>query len=276
MAHLLDRLRLELLYRRKVGRKPNFNNPTYLTEKIQVAKLTWRSPRMVELADKVLAKQVVAEKLGPEWITPTLFAGPTLPPRDQRNWPIPYVIKINHRSGGNYFVTRPEDLDWDQIEAKVDRWLRRSYGTPKLEWVYKPIKRQVLVEPFIGTGEPPADYRLHVFGGKVEFTAINWERFAGLKRALYDRNWNRLHFVMSDATPYYGDDIPPKPASYDEMVRGAEILAADFPFARVDFYEIDGRPRFGEVTFYPHSGLFRMPEEIDRQYGALFPNGVPA
>lgn len=276
MSSLLDRLRLEVLYRRKVGRTPNFKNPTHLTEKIQVAKLTWRSPRMVALADKVLAKQIVADKLGSEWVTPTLYSGPDLPPRDQRNWPIPYIIKINHRSGGNYFVTRPEHLDWDKIEKKVARWLRTGYGSPKLEWVYKPIKRQVLVEPYIGGSEPPTDFRLHVFGGKVEFVSVNWERFAGLKRAIYDRDWNRLPFVMSDATPYYGDDIPPRPSCFEEMIRGAEILAADFPFARVDFYEIDGRPRFGEVTFYPQSGLFRLPEEFDRKYGALFPDGVPA
>lgn len=273
---MLDRLRLEVLYRRKVGRSPNFNNPTYFTEKVQVAKLKWRSPRMVALADKVLAKQIVADKLGPDWITPTLYAGPDLPPRTERNWPVPFVVKANHRSGANHFVRSPGDCDWDVIEAKVKGWLRSRYGAMKAEWVYGPIKPQVLVEPFIGTGRSPDDFRFYVFGGKVEFVSLNWDRYDGIKRAAFDVHWNRLPFVMTDDEPYYGERIPERPASLSEMIQAAKVLAEGFPFARVDFYEIDGRPRFGEVTFYPNSGLFRMNEEYDLKYGALFPEGVPA
>ena len=61
----------------------------------------------------------------------------------------------------------------------------------------------------------------------------------------------------------------------EKMIRAAELLSAGFPFARVDFYEIDGRPRFGEVTFYPGSGLLRLPDEVDLKYGAMWPDGVP-
>jgi hypothetical protein len=59
------------------------------------------------------------------------------------------------------------------------------------------------------------------------------------------------------------------------MIAGAEVLARGFPFVRVDFYEIDGRPRFGEMTFYPQSGNFRMPREYDLQVGAMWPDGLP-
>lgn len=276
MTNVVDVVRLALRYRRRVGRWPNFLRPTYFTEKVQVAKLTWRSPRMLALADKVEAKKVVAGLLGPGWITPTLYAGPDLPPRAERNWPVPYVIKANHSSGWNLFITNPADADWDAIEPQVQRWMRSRYGTRDLEWVYQPMVPQVLVEPYIGGAQPPADYRLHVFGGRTEFVSVNWNMFGGLKRFNYDRDWNPLPFVISGlAVPDYGDDIPPRPESFDEMLRAAELLARGFPFARVDFYEIDGRPRFGEVTFYPSSGLFRMDPEFDRKYGALWPAGVP-
>lgn len=92
---------------------------------------------------------------------------------------------------------------------------------------------------------------------------------------MFDRDWKRLDFVIGNHQSYYGDDIPPRPDCYPEMVAAAETLAAGFPFARVDFYVIDNRPRFGEVTFYPDSGMFRMPPEIDRHYGALWPDWVP-
>jgi hypothetical protein len=276
MQSVINYVRVMRKYRRRVGRYPNLLRPTRFTEKVQVAKLRWRTPRMVVLADKVLAKHAVAELLGIEWITPTLYAGPALPPRSERNWPRPYVIKANNWSGGNYFVSGPDEPDWDEIERHVLHWMRRPFGRSMGEWVYSKIPPQILVEPYIGEGEPPVDYRLHVFDGRSDFVSVNWERFAGLKRANYSRDWQRLPFVVSDAEPYYGGDIPPEPKSYAEMIRAAELLATGFPFARVDFYEIDGRPRFGEVTFYPNSGFIRWPDELDLKYGAMWPNRLPA
>lgn len=277
MRTLIDYVRVLRHYRRDVGRYPNLLRPSRYTEKVQVAKLRWRSPRMVALADKVLVKQIVAERLGANWITPTLYAGPTLPPRSERTWTAPYVIKANNWSGGNHFVTGAEQPDWDEIERRVAHWRRRTYGRSMGEWVYCAIPPQVLVEPYIGGTEPPVDYKLHVFNGRVELVSLNWEYFAGLKRANYDGDWNRLPFVMANgAAPYYGADVPARPDTYAEMIRAAELLSAGFPFARVDFYEIDGRPRFGEMTFYPSSGFLRLPDEVDFKYGAMWPDGLPA
>jgi hypothetical protein len=276
MGDFLDRLRVNYHYMRTVRRPLDLRNPRAFTEKVQLAKLTWRSPRMVALADKVEAKKVVAASLGPEWVTPTLYAGATLPSRSDRNWPVPYVIKCNHGSGGNHFV-HSADLDWGGIERSVARQLARRYGSRLAEWVYSQITPQVLVEPFIGTPDVPPDYKIHLFGGKFAFTLVNWDRFAvgGVQRATFDRTWKRLPFAMSSDGDYKGDDAPKRPASYEEMIAGAETLAQGFPFARVDLYEIGGRPRFGEVTFYPLSGFLRMPRQHDLEIGDLWPDGLP-
>lgn len=277
MGDFLDRLRVHYHYLRTVRRPLDLRHPRAFTEKVQVAKLTWRSPRMIALADKVEAKKVVAALLGPEWVTPTLYAGAALPPRSDRNWPLPYVIKCNHRSGGNHFV-HSANPDWEGIERSVDRQLARRFGRRLAEWVYTQITPQVLVEPFIGTPDVPPDYKLYLFGGKFAFTSMNWDRFApgGTQRATFDRAWKRLPFAMSGYGDYKGHDVPLRPASYEEMIAGAEALAQGFPFARVDLYEIGGRPRFGEVTFYPQSGFFRMSRHYDLEIGALWPAGVPA
>ena len=59
-----------------------------------------------------------------------------------------------------------------------------------------------------------------------------------------------------------------KPNSYEEMVYLAERLAEEIPFVRVDFYEIDGHPYFGEMTLYPGSGFEEFtPPEWDRVLG---------
>lgn len=55
------------------------------------------------------------------------------------------------------------------------------------------------------------------------------------------------------------------------MLDSAEKIARDFDFARIDFYEIAGEPKFGEVTFYPGSGLDPFdPPELDIVIGALW------
>jgi len=208
MGETMDRLMIRYHYLRTVGCLPNLDNPASFTEKVQVAKLKWRSPRMVLLADKVEAKKVVAGQLGHEWVTPTLYAGPNLPPRSERRWPVPYVIKCNHRSGGNHFVHRP-DPDWPKIERQIARQLARPYGRRLVEWAYTRITPQVLVEPFIGSGDAPPDYKLFLFGGKFAFTAMNWNRFGpgGVQRATFDRDWKRLPFVTSSYGDYDGPGV---------------------------------------------------------------------
>lgn len=59
-----------------------------------------------------------------------------------------------------------------------------------------------------------------------------------------------------------------KPKNYDQMIEFAELLSKDFPFVRVDFYEVNGNLYFGELTFYPGSGLEKFsPEKYDEIFG---------
>lgn len=51
----------------------------------------------------------------------------------------------------------------------------------------------------------------------------------------------------------------------------AEKLAADFPFVRVDLYNINGNIVFGEMTFYPWSGYVKFsPDSFDFELGRNF------
>ena len=55
------------------------------------------------------------------------------------------------------------------------------------------------------------------------------------------------------------------------MLEAAERLAGNHDFLRVDFYEIDGRPLFGEFCLFPGSGLDPFdPMSIDERLGALW------
>jgi hypothetical protein len=57
------------------------------------------------------------------------------------------------------------------------------------------------------------------------------------------------------------------------MMAAAEEMARGFEFARVDFYQPGEHPLFGEVTFYPGSGLDKFdPVELDEVMGGLWLN----
>ena len=48
----------------------------------------------------------------------------------------------------------------------------------------------------------------------------------------------------------------------------AKKLAMNKPFSRIDFYEVRGHVYFGEITFFPTTGMGGFqPEEYDLKFG---------
>jgi hypothetical protein len=121
----------------------------------------------------------------------------------------------------------------------------------------------------------PVEYDLYAFAGRVEFVIRVADRFTAATAAAgtYARNWAQVPAFVS---PKKDTVFRSPPASLVEMIRGAETIAGGFPFLRVDFYEIDGRPRFAEVAFYPASGGLPFdPPEYDAIFGSYWPPGLP-
>ncbi|MEJ2118085.1 MAG: ATP-grasp fold amidoligase family protein [Alphaproteobacteria bacterium] len=256
-------------YQKIIGRPLNLANPKTFNEKLQHRKVFDRDERLPMLADKVLVKEFVANKIGAQHVIPTLWNGSKFPPVDLRSWPTPYVIKMNHASAWNIFVRSEEEKDWNDIERCVNKWMNKVYAPYSGEWHYSKIAPQILVEPFIAKdGVLPIDYKLFVFNGRVAFIQVDTDREHGHKRIMYDRNWNRLPFSMK--YPMDSRDIPP-PNSLNKMIEFSEILSENISFVRVDFYEIDEKPLFGEMTFFPGAGYSKfMPEEYDLKLGELW------
>lgn len=66
---------------------------------------------------------------------------------------------------------------------------------------------------------------------------------------------------------------PQKPNNFEEMIKVAEILSEDFPFVRVDLYNVNGEIRFSELTFYHNAGLVPFtPDTFDVEFGKYFKN----
>ena len=148
-------------------------------------------------------------------------------------------------------------------QHRTRRWHTGSYGWWLDEWLYRDIPKGCLIEPFIGVGDAlPVDYKIYVFHGVAAFVQVHLDRASGHRWVVHDLDWKRL----SDDAP-----IIPRPSALAEMIRAAEALATDFSFARVDFYQPAAKPLFGEMTFYPGSGLDPFdPPELDTIMGAMW------
>jgi len=239
----IARLHLALMYRWRHGRWPDLTRPQRFTEWVQWRKLYDRSPDLARLTDKDRSKRIAAELVGEEMVVPTLWMGQSLPASPP--WPMPFMIKANHGCG-QFLVVRTKK-DWDRARALAPGWLASRYGAALGEWHYSAARPALLVEPFLDGGDAlPLDYKIYVFGGQAVMIQLHEGRAADHRWSQYDRNWRLLSKARSNLRA---------PASLGAMLDAAERLGAGHDFLRVDFYEIDGRPLFGEFCLFPGSGL---------------------
>lgn len=176
---------------------------------------------------------------------------------------MPFVVKSRHGCGDFRVVS--DATSYRDARRHSARWVTRQYGRWLDEWLYKKIERGLLVEPFLGCGRDlPIDYKLFVFGGTVRYVQVHIERAQNHRWMVFDLNWQRV-------SPPTCDPDPTRPVTLDQMIGAAEELGKEFDFVRADFYEIDGRAVFGELTFYPGSGLERVdPVTLDATMGMLW------
>jgi TupA-like ATPgrasp len=255
-------IRLHLTYLWRHRRLLRLANPTLFTEMVQARKLYDRDPRLPQLADKVGVKKFVARRLGAEWVIPTYWHGNVLP--EVAPWPRPFVVKARHGCNQREFVRTGQEC-WATIRRRTELWMQQTYGIWLDEWLYGEIERGLLVEPFVGRGgNLPIDYKLFVFHGRVEFIQVHIDREHAHRWIVMDRQWRRVSPPTQDANPA-------APQALKAIVEAAEELGCDIDFVRADFYEVDGSPLFGELTFYPGSGLEPVvPMALDRAMGALW------
>ncbi|QYE33086.1 polysaccharide biosynthesis protein (plasmid) [Polymorphobacter sp. PAMC 29334] len=230
-----------------------------MTEHIQCRKLSDRDPRLPLLADKVLAKARVGERIGDRWLVPTLWRGVRLP--REAAWQMPFVVKSRHGCG--HVCVVHNDADYRTALRRSRRWMAGRYGRWLDEWLYGEIELGLLVEPFLGKGFTlPLDYKLFVFGGRVRYVQVHLDRATNHRWIVFDLEWHRVSQPVAELDP-----VPP--VSLPQMIVAAEELGRDFDFVRADFYEIDGHPLFGELTFYPGSGLEPLePASLNEAMGA--------
>ncbi|MDU2166277.1 MAG: ATP-grasp fold amidoligase family protein [Veillonella sp.] len=212
---LSDEEFLKKVFPKYMGYPLDLENPKTFSEKLQWLKVNYREPIQTVMVDKHEAKHFISQRVGDQYIIPTLAVWDSVEDIDFDALPNQFVLKCTHDSGGIVICKDKSSLDREAAKAKLSASLQRDYSRIAREWPYKDVPRRIIAEEYLselGSNEI-LDYKMYCFHGK------------------------------------------PRPETYKEMLRVATELSKDCPFLRVDFYEIKGRLYIGELTFFPGAGL---------------------
>lgn len=268
-----DKAYLKVIYFLKFGKKLNLNDPVTFSEKMQWLKLYNHNPEFIIMADKVKAKDWVAKKIGENYIIPTLGVWESADDIDFSFLPNKFVIKCNHNSGTGMFICKDKALmDENKVRTALAKGLKENYFIQGREWPYKDIPRRIIAEEFLEnkecSGDLP-DYKFFCFNGKVEFFKVDFDRFTNHRANYFSPDGMLLNFGEAEFPPKPENKIE-KNQDVNKMIELAEKLSHGFSFLRVDFYLLNHKIYFGELTFFPNSGLGKWTQkDTDNNLGQL-------
>ena len=268
---LPDELFLKIKFRQMMGKKLDLESPQTFSEKIQWLKLYDRRPEYTTMVDKYAVKDYVAKKIGAEYIIPTLGVWDSVEDIEWDLLPNQFVLKCTHDSGGLVICRDKSKLDRQGAEKILHRGLVRDYYRKSREWPYKNVKPRIIAEKYIDPSPQIdlPDYKFFCFNGEPKFCQVISGRGSKMCIDFFDHDWTHQVFHEPKFFPF-ADEIPQKPKHLEEMWRLARLLAENKAFSRIDFYDINDHVYFGEITFFPTSGMGGfMPDEWDMIFGNL-------
>lgn len=266
-----DRKYIKWKYWLTFGEHCDLDNPKTFQEKLQWIKLNDRKPIYHQMVDKYDAKKFIAERVGEEYVIPTLGIWDRFEDIDFESLPNQFIIKNTHDSG-TYFICKDKSkLDIKEVRKRllIDE-RKEDYYVFSREWPYKGLKHRIIAEPLLndGNGEYLTDYKFFTFNGEPKFfyTTSNRGKKDGLKEDFFDINGNLLE--LNQKGYYNNPNTPQLPINLSKMIDYSKLLSQDTYHLRVDFYEINGKIYCGELTFFDGGGFHPFtPEKYNKILG---------
>lgn len=248
-----------MLYYAAIGKRLHLKHPRTYTEKLQWLKLYDHNPLYTTMVDKYAVKQYVADIIGDNYVIPTIGVWERPEDIDFMMLPNQFVLKTTFGGGGNEIVICRDklSLDIDKAVSHMKRYMDQDMYKTSREWPYKNVSHRIIAEKYM---EEPGvssltDYKVMCFNGKVKLIELHLGRYTDdHTQDFYDRDWNRIPIAQGSYKTVSSKDVR-CPAKFDEMIRLSEVLAMNIPHVRVDWYIINERLYFGELTFFDASGF---------------------
>ncbi len=259
---LPDKPYLQIRYRCNMGRWIDWENPTLYQEKLQWLKVYNRKEQYTKMVDKISAKEYAASIIGEKYIIPTLGVWNHFDEIDFNCLPERFVLKTNNGGGNTGVIVCKNKSKLDKKAAKecLEKSLASSIYKSYREWPYKNVVPKIFAEEYMEDDTEfnkggLSDYKFTCFNGIADNVMVCCDRSSGnTKFYFFDREWNVLPLNKRGLETDPSFKLP-KPDCIEEMFEIAGKLSAGVPFLRVDLYYINGRPYFGETTFFPASGF---------------------
>lgn len=279
LSFIPDKPMIKLQYFLKTGRILNLKNPKRFTEKLQWYKLYYKNPLMVQCVDKYDVREYVKSKGLENILIPCYGVYDSPEEIDWASLPNQFVMKDTLGGGGTsvIIVKDKSKENIEELKRRATEWVKidarkRDAGR---EWpYYRGKKHRIIVEQYIDSDDKNGgliDYKFFCFNGTPSWMYVIADRKigSGAGFGIFDSDFNKSNVIRVDERPL--ERIVEKPAAFELMKRIASKLSRDFPEARVDLYEVKGKIKFGEITFYDGSGYMTFnPDYFDEELGKLF------
>ncbi len=255
MRILPDKMYLQIYYFAQFHKFINFKNPKTYNEKLNWLKINDRDPKYTKMVDKYEAKEYVKDIIGEEYIIPTLGVWDNFDEIDFDKLPNQFVLKCTHDSEGLVIVKDKSKLNIEEAKKKIEKAMKYNFFYIGREYPYKNIKPRIIAEQYMEDKKyhELRDYKFFCFDGDVKALFIATDRGIGeTKFDYYDINFNHLDIIQHYPNSKKKID---KPKNYDKMIELSKKLSKGLKHVRVDWYEVNGKLYFGEMTFYHFSGL---------------------
>lgn len=264
-----DDIYLKLVYKAYFKKKLDLKKPITFNQKLQWLKLYDRNPKYTKLVDKYEVREYIKKEIGEEYLIPLIGVYDNFDDINFDDLPNQFVLKCTHDSGGVVICKDKNKLNKESVRKKINKSLEYNYYYLWREWPYKNVKPRIICEQYMtdNLDEELKDYKFMCFNGEVKclFVCLNRNSSSGLNVDFYNLDWDLMPFERHYKNS--GQKIK-KPNNFDKMIELARKLSRDIPFVRVDFYEVEGKVYFGELTFYPGSGLEEFtPHKYDEILG---------
>ena len=252
-----DKYYLSVLWKIAMGYELDWKNPKTFNEKLQWLKLHDRNPLYTTLVDKYRVKQWVANKIGEQYVIPTLAVYNSADEIDLEQLPNQFVLKCNHDSGSVVICRDKSTFDFETAKKKLDKAMNNNFYWEAREWPYKDVIPMIIIEEFKEDflHDSLVDYKFFCFDvvPRLMYLSEGLDNHQTARMSFFDMDFNLTNCRRTDYKPLCYK--PVKPLNFELMKYLAEQLSRGIPQIRVDFYEICGRVYFGELTFFTNGGM---------------------
>jgi hypothetical protein len=263
------------IFRNLHSRELELEHPVYFNDHIIKNKLYWRDDLAIKCANKLTVRTYVEDKIGKEYLTPLISVLKHPSELIIEELPSSFAIKMSHGSGMNIIVNDSSLVDLKSIKRRLRKWLNTEYYYLAREYVYKGSPRFILIENNLINKETSSltDYKFFCFNGiprvyYVGTKVFNFDNKITKRREWYTTSGEKIEFNDNE---FYLTKSKLLPRHINEMIDLSIKLSTPFRFCRCDFYFVDSKIIFGEITFFHSAGYETFPNlKFEKYLGEFF------